>query len=97
MSLLYVMAKQGGGSAAQDTGHDTVVLRNRSSLPPLLSEHKHLRKTTVLHFASSQLGPCQTQPAVYLTQLCLCTLISTRGIKENGGKGEFKYDIFDIL
>jgi hypothetical protein len=52
---------------------------NKRNLWSLLSEHKHLRKSSCAAFFPPpllQLGLCQTQPADYLTQLCLCQALT---------------------
>jgi hypothetical protein len=51
-----------------------IILRNRRNLWLLLSECKHLRKNScAVSCPLLQLGLCPTQPAVYLTYLCLCS------------------------
>jgi hypothetical protein len=63
----FIYSDKQGGATVLGEGHD-IVTRN---LPSYFSEIKHLRKSSCAAFYSPvQLGPCQTQPADYLTQLC---------------------------
>jgi hypothetical protein len=73
VSLLYIRRDSSPGRE-----HDIAIFGNRRNLWPLFSECKYLRKNSCAASCPLlRLGPCQTQPAVYLTQLCLCTLLST--------------------
>jgi hypothetical protein len=68
--------KQGGGATVLGEGCDIVT--RETCVPTSFSEGKQLQKSSCAAFCLCPLlqwGPCQTQPADYWVQLCLCQVL----------------------
>jgi hypothetical protein len=75
-------SKQGGGAVVLRMVWHCVI----GNLRLLLSENKHLRKSSHAAFCPHSilwLGPCQSQPADYLTWLCLCQPMSVHSLRQS--------------
>jgi hypothetical protein len=67
--------KHEGGARVLREGHDIVI--GETCIPTSLKVN-NLGKAAVLNFelhSLLRLGPCQTQPADYWAQLCLCQVL----------------------
>jgi hypothetical protein len=81
VSLLYTVAK-GGGAAVLQEGGVTLQFSGTGGTCDCFSLNIHiLGRTAVLHLAHfCGWGCAKLKPAVYLIQLCLCTLLFTENL-----------------